>query len=379
MCLCADLPTVPTATRIIVLQHPHEQRHPFGTARFVRLCMPDAEVHVAHGGNDEVLHCPIDVPPGTAVLYPHADAEDLETMAEDELPPALLVLDGTWGHAKTLYRHNPWLQQLRHVRLTPREPSRYRIRKEPQEDYISTLEAIVAALRITEPANTRVEELLVAFDRMIDQQIAHVATAERQHRTRRERQRPSRALPAGLFADNLLIAYAESSLPGGDPDQARELVQWVAVRVDTGETFEALLRPRERPPTAAHLEHMQIPRAALDAGLIRDAARAAFAEFAGPAPTIATWTATTLEWGTPLLPPDATAICLKTAYCNLRNRRAGYLEEVVQREHLTTVPLECSGRARNRLGNALAVARWLRRVGTVPGTNHNRAAPRSGC
>lgn len=364
MCLCKDLPTVPTATQIVILQHPHEQRHPFGTARFVRLCMPNAQVHVAHGGADEVLHCAIDLPPGAAVLYPHADAEDLEQLPATAYPSALLVLDGTWGHAKTLYRHNPWLQQLRHVRLTPQEPSRYRIRKEPRDDYISTVEAIVAALRIVEPHNTRVEDLLIAFDRMIDQQIAHVATAERQHRVRRQRQRPSRALPTELFADNLLIAYAESSLPGGDPGEDRELVQWVAARVDTGETFEALLRPSRQPPTDAHLEHMQIARADLAAGMSYDEARRAFVQFAGVGATIATWTGTTMQWGRPLLPTATVEVALKTAYCNARNRRAGFLEAVVQREGLTTAPISCRGRARERLGNAVAVARWLRAVAT---------------
>jgi hypothetical protein len=33
---------------------------------------------------------------------------------------------------------------------------------------------------------------------------------------------------------------------------------------------------------------------------------------------------------------------------------------VVAREGLAPVPLNCSGRARERLGNALAVAQWLR-------------------
>jgi len=38
--------------------------------------------------------------------------------------------------------------QLSHYRLAPAQPGRYRIRREPQLDYLSTIEAIVAALRI---------------------------------------------------------------------------------------------------------------------------------------------------------------------------------------------------------------------------------------
>ncbi len=366
MCLCATLPTVPTATRVLVLQHPHEQRHPFGTARFVKLCMPNAEVHVARPGFDGLLDCEFAVPPGTAVLYPHPDARDLAELPPSEHPRALLVLDGTWGHAKALYRDNPWLRSLPHVRFTPAAPSRYRIRKEPRDDYVSTLEAIVAALRIVEPTSQGLDELLAAFDRMIDAQIAHVAQAPRQARTRRERQRASRALPAALFARDLLVVYAEASRPGEAGDVARELVQWVAVHVDSGATFEALLRPGEHGPSEAHLGHMGLSPASLAAGESLAAARARFAAFAGPAATLASWTPTSLAWGAPILPADATHLTLKTAWCNLHSRRAGYLEDVVAEAGLQTVPIACHGRARERLGNALAIARWLRQNGPRP-------------
>jgi hypothetical protein len=60
-----------------------------------------------------------------------------------------------------------------------------------------------------------------------------------------------------------------------------------------------------------------------------------------------------------MLPAASTTFCLKTNYCNVRNRRAGFLEEVLRNEGLTPFPTPCRGRARARLGNALAVARWL--------------------
>jgi hypothetical protein len=61
---------------------------------------------------------------------------------------------------------------------------------------------------------------------------------------------------------------------------------------------------------------------------------------------------------------------LKTAYSNLRNHAAGLLEDVLRREGLAWAPNPCRGRARERLGNALAVARWLRarRAELVGGT-----------
>jgi hypothetical protein len=35
-CYCAELPSVPTRTRVVILQHPHERTHPFGTARLAQ-------------------------------------------------------------------------------------------------------------------------------------------------------------------------------------------------------------------------------------------------------------------------------------------------------------------------------------------------------
>ena len=360
MCFCATLPVVPTRTAVVVLQHPHERTHPFGTARLVGLCMPRARVHVAYGGLAEDLRCEVPVPDDAAVLYPHADAIDVADVPAAERPSTLIAIDGTWAHAKRLYKDNAWLRRLRHVRIHPAEPSRYRIRREPRDDYVSTLEAIVAALRAFEPENRGLDALVRTFDRMIDQQVRHMTSGPRVGRTHRRRQRDSRALSPLLADPRLLVAYAESSLPAGERDATRELVQWVAVRAATGETFEALIRPTGPGPGDAHLAHMGLTREALAAGEPLDAARARFAHFRGDAP-VAAWTATTLEWGAAMLPPGTATTALKTSYCNLRNRRAGYLEEVVAREGGACADVPCRGRARTRLGNAVAALGILRR------------------
>jgi hypothetical protein len=360
MCRCADLPEVPTRTQVIVLQHPHERLHPFGTARLVRLCMPNASVHPAYGGLNGPMRCAVDVPRDAAVLFPHPDAADLAALPAGERPSTLVLLDGTWAHARRLHRENPWLLSHRHVRLCPREPSRYRIRREPRADYVSTLEAIVEALAILEPEAPG-HLLLGAFERMIDQQIEHAATVRRSGRRKQPRNRPSRALSPLLADPRLVVAYAESSLPGGEPDAARELVQWVAARVHGGEVFEALLRPAGAFPSPHHLQHMGLSARDLAAGETHEVAGARFAAFAGGGP-VAAWTQSSLDWGALLLPAHTPQTVLKANYCNLRNRRASFLEDVVAREGLTPVPVTCRGRASARLGNAVAVARWLQRL-----------------
>lgn len=369
MCHCALMPTVPTRTRIVILQHPHERTHPFGTARLVKLCLPNASVHVPWAGFTGTLEHRVDVPADTIVLFPDPAApllEELPTQQPSTEPPStLLAIDGTWAHARRLYRENPWLQSLRHVRLAPATPSRYRIRQEPRADYVSTLEAIVHVLRVLEPQTPGLDALLSAFDGMIDRQIAHAAEVQRFGRFKSVRQRPSRAISHLLLDPRVAVTYAESALPGGDPNAPRQLVQWVAARLDTDDTFEAMLRPSAPPPLPRHLAHMHLDAGDLAAGETLAAAAARFRAWLPEGAPVTAWTPTTIEWGSAMLPAGTERTSLKTNWCNVRNRRAGFLENVMAADGLVPIALPLRGRARERLGNALAVARWLRQQGAA--------------
>lgn len=105
------------------------------------------------------------------LLYPRKNAKSLEDLPASELPDQFVFLDGTWNHARTMYRDIPILKTLPHYRLTPESPSRYLIRKEPTRDSLSTLEAVVAVLQQVEPELAGLDRLVAAFDLMNQQQV----------------------------------------------------------------------------------------------------------------------------------------------------------------------------------------------------------------
>lgn len=360
MCLCDSVPSIPTQTAIVVLQHPHERMHPFGTARFVRLGLPNARVHTVLGGVARDMHCPLDVPDDAVLLYPHPDACDLTQLDPSDRPSTLVVLDGTWSHSRLLYRVNPWLRRLRHVRISPAAPSRYRIRKEPEAHCLSTLEAVVFALRAIEPDGPDLEPLLQAFDQMIDRQIEHTSTNERRVRRRVPRRRESRRTPPLLSDPRLVILYAEATLPGGAGGTDREVVQVTAARRDGGPGIEIFLRPSGALSTDSHLGHMELTRELLDSGTTPAVAQRRLRAFLGCDP-VAAWTQSSLDWCADLLSPTTPRFVLKTGYCNLRNRGSGRLDALVAREGLLAPVVECHGRARTRLANAIATAAWMQR------------------
>jgi DTW domain-containing protein YfiP len=59
----------------------------------------------------------------------------------------VIVLDGSWSQAKTLWWRNPWVLKCRRLALNPKQPSRYgKLRREPRREGLSTLEAAALAL-----------------------------------------------------------------------------------------------------------------------------------------------------------------------------------------------------------------------------------------
>ena len=167
-CICAAVPRVANRTGIWLLQHKRERHHPIGTARIVELGLARVRCDVCY---EPQAVPPTEVSEGMAVLYPGRGAVPLAQLDPTHRPDTLVVLDGTWRHAHNLYRDNPWLQRLPRYGLNPDSASRYRIRREPSLDCLSTIEAVVEALRILEPETEGLDGLLGAFDAMIDVQI----------------------------------------------------------------------------------------------------------------------------------------------------------------------------------------------------------------
>lgn len=179
LCLCGRVPEVNNRTRITLFQHPRERFHAIGTARLARLGLSNLRFEIPNAPVTRSLALEPDLSPGTGLLFPGPGALNLSSLPSSERPTGLVVLDGTWGQAGKLYRANPWLDGLPRYVLTPASPSRYRIRRAPRAQFISTIEAIVEALKILEPETPGLDGLLEAFDTMIEAQMAFSHRAPR--------------------------------------------------------------------------------------------------------------------------------------------------------------------------------------------------------
>lgn len=361
--MCGDLVRVANRTGIVILQHPRERFHPRGSAPLACLGLERCRLVVAQSGTERRVSARLQLPERTALLYPSADAIDLGSLGAAARPQNLLVLDGTWPQARRLFLDNPWLADLDHVRLAPTQASRYVVRRPPRPDCLSTLESILAALAVLEPETRGSEGLLRAFDAMNARQMVFMRAPDRRPRRQIRRDRVSRRLPAELFADQLIVVYAELEPTACTVPGRRDLVQFVAVRVADAADFEAIIRPRNQLPSVHQLHHLGIQPAVLAGGGSLAHARDAFGAFAGSDAVLGAWNRRTLELAREHLRWSGPIVVLKAAYTNLRGGKCGELADVLAVEGLTPAPLPFAGRAALRAGEALAVARWLRAGG----------------
>jgi DTW domain-containing protein len=357
------LPSVDNRTEVVVMQHPRERLHPIGTARFAQLGLQRSVVHVAWKASEREHVPPPWLPERVGLLYPAPHARELTSVPEAERPEKLLVLDGTWNTARTLYRDKHWLHALPHYRLQPAQPGRYRLRREPQHDYVSTIEAIVEALRILEPQTSGLEALLRAFDEMIDQQIDLANTRVGPRRTRKNRRpKQERNLPRALTRElaSMIVVYGESArVAQGLPQEFSYLV---AYALGSGQVFQCLTRGQLGLPPPVHLGHMGLTEqdfaGACDAAAVRERWQRFLGAHPEP-PLMAAWNQRTLEILERMTGRTYPQVVLKAAYRAVYGRDAFSLEEVVAQRGLALPALGLLGRAEHRLGGCVAVAQHL--------------------
>ena len=157
---------------MVVLRHPGEIDHVLGSAELVAALLPSVRIcdGLSWGGWEQVVAA-AGLPAGQAhtwparwgVLWPLGwprDAPPPPPGAMQAWPPrgapqarpagplaGLVVLDGTWRQAKTLWWRNAWLLSLTRLRLTAATSNAFgRLRQAPSGGHLSTLETVAAAL-----------------------------------------------------------------------------------------------------------------------------------------------------------------------------------------------------------------------------------------
>ncbi|MCC6558002.1 MAG: DTW domain-containing protein [Polyangiaceae bacterium] len=167
-CVCAELPRVRVAPRVIVVMHHFEARRSSNTGRLAARVL-GADV-LLRGLRDPAPRPPL---PGgrRLVLFPAPSARVLTPEHADRGPVVLVVPDGNWKQASPTASRDEAASGAEIVALPPGPPSRYRLRRRPSEAALCTYEAIARALAILEaPAVER--EMMRGLDLFVERTLA---------------------------------------------------------------------------------------------------------------------------------------------------------------------------------------------------------------
>jgi len=179
---------IPTAPRVVILQHPQEPGESLGSAWLGPKLFPkliDLQIGLSRKSVSHLVGIETSAK-DWAIIYPKAtdkpDARGFtvynlkgrpEIPAESQAEAlkkikGFVILDGTWSQSKTLWWRNPWVLKSVRISLHPTKPSKYGVRrKEPQKSYLSTLESIAHLYRCL--GRTDLEtKLLEGFDKILE-------------------------------------------------------------------------------------------------------------------------------------------------------------------------------------------------------------------
>jgi DTW domain-containing protein YfiP len=181
VCYCDRITSFKPGFEIAILQHPRERRNSIGTARLAYLCVEnsrlihgmafDADPAVAFLLESPLHYCVV-LFPGESALNIDDEKEELfrRTAEARDRTLVVFVIDGTWSQAKGMLRRSPRLAALPRVSFTPKEPSGYRVRRQPAPACLSTVEAVYRVVQALEPT-PKAENLLEIFAKIVEKQV----------------------------------------------------------------------------------------------------------------------------------------------------------------------------------------------------------------
>ena len=189
LCVCAAIAPVTTRIGTVILQHPQEQTEDLGTGWLAHRQLANSILRVGLSWPSlkrEIEDDEVEMR-RWAVLYLGA-AKEAPREGEPELLlldrkggrlaeassilrslHGIILIDGTWSQAKSLWWRNPWLLKAHRLVLNPAARSRYgKLRREPRRESLAVIEAAALALARLEHRPELESLILRPFDLLVE-------------------------------------------------------------------------------------------------------------------------------------------------------------------------------------------------------------------
>lgn len=192
-CYCAQVKPFDPNINFVILIHPIEFKRRIATGRMSHLSLKGSHLIKGQDYSDDSLVNQLiaETDYHSVILYPGLQSKNLSKISESEksnLFPKdkklrIFVIDGTWATARKMIRQSTNLKTLPRICFSPEKPSTFRVRKQPDDNCYSTIEAIHQTIELVGPTQgfhltDRIHDrLLNVFGFMVQRQLDFIEEA----------------------------------------------------------------------------------------------------------------------------------------------------------------------------------------------------------
>lgn len=153
-CMCSHIKQIDTKTKFIILMHPKEfKKVKNNTGFFTHLSLSNSELFIGVDFSNNKRINEIISSHESYILFPSSDALNMTTDSPSshnhtKKPMAIFLIDSTWACTKKIFTQSQNLNKLRHISFTTQRTSQYKIKEQPKENYLSTIESTLVVLEL---------------------------------------------------------------------------------------------------------------------------------------------------------------------------------------------------------------------------------------
>jgi DTW domain-containing protein len=174
-CFCAAVLSRKTGLSVLILQHPQERYKLLNSAALAHAMLEGSRLKVGLSWRNlsHALGGQVDSKEWAVLfLKPQGGSEKPVELFDGKKRPVpsfsalkgLVVIDGSWKQAKSLWWRNPWLLRLNRIALYPERAS---LRPQAKREGLSTIEAIALSLQYLSPDPETSAALMKSYEELI--------------------------------------------------------------------------------------------------------------------------------------------------------------------------------------------------------------------
>lgn len=183
-CMCEHITPFDTNTKFVILMHPKEfKKVKNNTGFFTHLSLKNSELFIGVDFSENRRINEIIATHDSYILFPSEDALNLnETNPVSHVKNmAIFLIDSTWACTKKMFTQSKNLQKLKHMSFQTSRISEYKIKEQPESNYLSTIESthvvleLLNDLDVEDLSKSELEGFLKPFYKMIEYQQKLIA------------------------------------------------------------------------------------------------------------------------------------------------------------------------------------------------------------